>query len=558
MSVRLALKNRTTVLFSFYLTSGDKGMNTCRFTLGALATALVLAGCGGGTATSSGTQDTSGARGSLLQNPPVRVTALTAADFTASLNASATGKGLLQVAGSPTCGIDVQYLQYGTVGGKDEKTTASGVLMTPTGTDAKCSGARPIVLYAHGTNISKSFNMAALNDAKNPAYGEAVLVAAMYAAQGYIVVAPNYAGYDSSTLDYHPYLNADQQSKEMIDILAAAKKAMPTLLTPKTDNGKLFITGYSQGGHVAMATHRAMQAAGTTVTAAAPMSGPYALAAQADSTYYGLVNAGGTIFTPLISTSFQKAYGNLYTTPSDIYESAYATGIETLMPGAYDFTSIVTSGKLPQLQLFSSTPPTAPAGSPAIVQGTINGSTPYKSGTAVDALFAAGFGTNNLIKNSARLAYLLDAMANPDGTFPTASTGVAATNPQNPLRIAGKKNDLRGWKPTSPVLLCGGNADPTVFYNINTQGMQRLWANPASPLVLPTGLLTVLDVDSTPTGATDPFAAAKGGFALAKKATADAAGTDPVAQATAVTSAYHGSLVPPFCNAAARGFFSQF
>ena len=27
----------------------------------------------------------------------------------------------------------------------------------------------------------------------------------MFAAQGYIVVAPNYAGYDISTLGYHPY-----------------------------------------------------------------------------------------------------------------------------------------------------------------------------------------------------------------------------------------------------------------------------------------------------------------------------------------------------------------
>jgi len=28
--------------------------------------------------------------------------------------------------------------------------------------------------------------------------------------------------------------------------------------------------------------------------------------------------------------------------------------------------------------------------------------------------------------------------------------------------------------------------------------------------------------------------------------------------AATITAAYHGTLVPPFCNAAARGFFSQF
>jgi hypothetical protein len=395
------------------------------------------------------------------------------------------------------------------------------------------------VVYSHGTNITKSYNLANFADDTNPAFSEAVLLAAMYAAQCYIVVAPNYAGYDSSSLSYHPYLNADQQSKEMIDILAAAKKALPTLISPTTASAKLFLTGYSQGGFVAMAAHRAMQAAGIPVTASAPMSGPYALAAQSDATFYGNVNAGGTIFSPMIFTSFQKAYGNLYTVPSDIYEAAYATGIETLLPGAYDFTTVVTSGKLPQLALFSNTPP-APAFA-AITPPTGTGAT--------DALFAMGFGPNNLIKNSARAAYLADAMANPDGVVPAFTTGAPSATAKNPIRIAGAKNDLRGWTPAAPVLLCAGNGDPTVFYSLNTALMKALWG------ALPAGLVTVLDVDSAVTGATDPFAAAKMGFAQTKQAMAVAAGANAAAT---ITAAYHGTLVPPFCNAAARGFFSQF
>ena len=88
-------------------------------------------------------------------------------------------------------------------------------------------------------------------------------MASVFAAQGYVVIAPNYAGYDTSSLTYHAYLNADQQSKDMIDALVAARNALPIAATPSTtDNGKLFITGYSQGGYVAMATHRALQAQG--------------------------------------------------------------------------------------------------------------------------------------------------------------------------------------------------------------------------------------------------------------------------------------------------------
>ena len=137
----------------------------------------------------------------------------------------------------------------------------------------------------------------------------------MYAAQGFVVVAPNYAGYDKSPLPYHPYLNAEQQSSDMVDALTAARKALKDLGT--TDSGKLFITGYSQGGHVAMATHRALQSAGQTVTASAPMSGPYALGALGDAVYYGNVNLGATLFTPLIYTSYQKAKAKIHSKTTD-------------------------------------------------------------------------------------------------------------------------------------------------------------------------------------------------------------------------------------------------
>lgn len=521
-----------------------------RYLLTAVAAASLLTACGGGSSSGNlGTVDTSAspARGALLQNPPPRITSLTAADLTTSLKASATGQGLLAVAGTPTCGVDVQYIKYGTVGGAGEATDASGVLMTPSGA-AGCTGARPVVLYAHGTTITKSYNLANLSDSTNAAYSEAILIAAMYAAQGFIVVAPNYAGYDSSKLSYTPYLNADQSSKEMVDALAAARKALPGLLQPVQDSGKLFITGYSQGGHVAMATHKAMQAAGQTVTASAPMSGPYALSAFADAIFYGNVNLGSTLFTPLQVNSYQKAYGNIYSSLSDIYEPAYATGIDTLLPTDTPYATLLTQGKLPQTALFSSTPPAA----------AFSAITPPTTPAAQAPLFALGFGANNLITNKARLSYLMDAIANPDGAVPTVTTGAQAATPANTLRIAAKKNDLRNWTPTRPVLLCGGANDPTVFFSLNTQLMQGFWTSP-SPAAPAAGLLQVLNVDSTPTSASDPFAAAKVGFKQAVTATATAAVTAGAKDsgAAAVTQAYHGGLVPPFCNAAARGFFQQ-
>ena len=526
--------------------------------LAPIVAALLLAGCGGGGSDTGGstTTDNSGSRGSLQYNPPLRVTGLSASDFQTQLSASATGKGLLAVAGTPKCGVNFHYIQYGTVGGAGEATNGTGALMVPTGTDPACSGARPIVLYAHGTTTAKAYNIANILDSSNDAYGESALVAAAFAAQGFIVVAPNYAGYDASKLTYHPYLNADQESKDMIDALTAARTALPNV--GGTDSGKLFITGYSQGGHVAMATHRALQALGKSVTASAPLSGPYALAALVDAVYYGNVNLGSTIFTPMLSTSYQKAYGNLYNSTTDIYSSNFATGIESLLPSTSSLSTLLTQGKLPQTALFSSTPPTAPAGSPAALQATLNAITPPTTPAALAPLFALGFGSNPLVTNNARLAFLLDAMANPDGAVPATTTGLPASAPTNTMRQAFKANDLRNWTPTRPVLMCGGNADPTVFYSVNTQLMAKLWSAP-SPMAMGTGLLNVLDVDSAVTSASDPFAAAKVGFATLKASTAAAAVSAGATDggASAVVQAYHGSLVPPFCTVAARGFFQQ-
>jgi hypothetical protein len=115
------------------------------------------------------------------------------------------GQTVKSVAGAPICDITVYHIEYNTVGGAGEATVASGALMVPSGSDARCSGPRPIVLYAHATTTDRSFNIADLGNSGN---AEGLLLAAFFAARGDIVVAPNYAGYDTSTLPYHPFLVA--------------------------------------------------------------------------------------------------------------------------------------------------------------------------------------------------------------------------------------------------------------------------------------------------------------------------------------------------------------
>src|SRR5258707_14075515 len=107
----------------------------------------------------------------------------------------------------------------------------------------------------------------------------------------------------------------------MIYALTAARSALGHIAAASTlDGGKLFITGYSQGGHVAMATHRAMEAAGMPVTASAPMSGPYAMAAFVDAIFYGRGNGDATVSSALLFEAYQKSYGDIYSTPDHAFE----------------------------------------------------------------------------------------------------------------------------------------------------------------------------------------------------------------------------------------------
>jgi predicted dienelactone hydrolase len=496
---------------------------------------LGLSGCGSDTGSS--TVGTSTDRGTLLYNPPFRIASLTAADFGAQLGPTDAGKALLAVAGTPTCGVDFYHLEYNTVGGKGEQTTASGALLVPTALPgspevAACTGPRPIVLYAHGTNTDKTLNLADISNANNT---EGALIAAVFAAHGFIVVAPNYAGYDTSTLPYHPFLNGDQQSKDMIDALTAARTALPqTMSSATSDSGKLFVTGYSQGGYVAMATHKALEAAQVTVTASAPMSGPYALEAFGDEIFFGNVDLGSTEFAAMVTTSYQRSYGNLYSSTSDVFEAAYAPTIEGLLPSATPLDTIVADGKLPQTALFNSTTP-------------VTGNATLDAVLAVPAnpVFALGFGPSNLVTNNYRVAYALDAVTNADGAVPPAQAGVPlAASPQNALRQDLKLNDMRSWVPHAPMLLCGGRQDPTVFFDINTGTMQAFWS------ALPPQLVSVLDVNATP-DPSSPFALLQVGFQTTLAGLLASGGQ------AAVVENYHVT-VAPFCTVAARGFFSQF
>ncbi len=363
------------------------------------------------------------------------------------------------------CDVKVEKFTYQTQGSAGEITTATSALMLPTGEGKDCSGKRPVFLYAHGTTVEKSYDLSQVGNAKNPAGGQATELATLYASQGYVVVAPNYAGYDKSTLDYHPYLNKKQQTLDMYDALKSARQIVQNDKNVSLSD-KLFIAGYSQGGFVAMATAEYLQNQGKKVTAVAPSSGPYAMLAFGDVIFSGMVNYGATMFAPLLATSYQKQYGNIYSSPSELYSKKYANTAPTAMPSELSVKELTKGAnkKIPALALFQSN-----TGNPMLEK------LPKK--------FPFFFNDKDYLVNTAfRLKYLADMQKNPDSL---------TKKPQNTFRQALQDNDLRTFVPKMPVFLCGGNQDPMVFFDVNTSKIANIWKNKADLDI------TVLDVDNT-------------------------------------------------------------
>ena len=448
------------------------------------------------------------------------------------ISAMEQAAGLLPLAGTPTCGVRVEHVVYPTLGGHGELTQASAALMVPQGSAAVCQGRRPVVLYAHGTAFEKNYNLADFSSPTHPGFDEALEIAAVYSAQGYVVVAPNYVGYDVSPSSYHPYLNGLQQSQDMIDGLFASKHVLSRLHLPVRASQKLFLTGYSQGGYVAMATQQTMDLLGIPVTASSPGSGPYALAAFVDYMFAGHPDLGSPLLATWLVYGYQNSYYNLYLQPSDLFGSTVAP----LVANNESEFNLVANSALPQTALFDSTPPLP-------ILASI---TPAVTHTAADPIFALGFGEPSLINNNFRAAYLLDATVNPDGLNPATGQGLPSFTAANPIRQDLAFNDLRGYSPNSPTLLCGGVNDPVVFFPVNTGSMQAEWA--ANPPVAPVG---VLNVDANPLAQDDGFNALRAGFQALKQGTIAQKGV------AGWVESYHGD-VAPFCAAAARGYFSKF
>lgn len=158
-------------------------------------------------------------------------------------------------------------LTYSTKDQNGKDAVVSGLLAVP------ASGApRGLLVWNHGTITSNKFAPSNFKTKAGLASNEYVLLA--FSSGGYAVAMPDYLGYGTHK-GAHPYPMGRINARSALDIIAPSRKLATKL---KRSIGKdLWVSGYSQGGAVAMWTARLLQENKTPAKRAAALSGPYDL-----------------------------------------------------------------------------------------------------------------------------------------------------------------------------------------------------------------------------------------------------------------------------------------
>lgn len=273
--------------------------------------------------------------------------------------------------------------------------TASGLLVVP-----DIPGQLPLVCYQHGTVGEKSAIPSNLQS-------EAVIAMA-FASLGYAVIAPDYLGLGDSR-GFHPYMHAATEASVAVDMIKATKDFAPSIMLDLSD--QLFVTGYSQGGHAAMALFRELEANHSMdlpVTAAAPMSGPYSVSGVMVNQLFLPDPYFYPAYLPYTLNSYQMAYGNIYANLNELYRPGY----DTLVRDFLDRN--ITMGQLNS--------------------GLINKLTQDFGAPIAKMMF-------------------LDSMQQ-----------VIRTDSMHPFNIAMRLNDVYDWTPQAPMRIFYCEADDQVFY----------------------------------------------------------------------------------------------
>lgn len=282
--------------------------------------------------------------------------------------------------------INIYKVVYKTIDADGNETKASGSVVLPMDSNIIF----PLCSYEHGTITNK--------ESVPSRESEELLLGIIFACGGYVMSLPDYLGLGDSP-GMHPYCHAKTEATASIDLLRAAKKLSAD--NSISINAQLFIFGYSQGGHAAMATTKEIQqnySSEFTITASAPMSGPYDMDGAQTDVVLSDEPYAAPYYLPYLMFAYNSVYA-MYDNPSDFLLEPYDELLPPLMDGTHE-------------------------------------------GYEIDAVIP------DIPKQIIKPEVLEDFI----------------NNPQNPFRIALQENDLTQWKPEVPVIMYYCTADELVSF----------------------------------------------------------------------------------------------
>jgi len=252
-------------------------------------------------------------------------------------------------------GYKAYKIEYETVDEQGMPVTASGLMVVPTDNGVKEADAQKLaymqskglslVSDSHGTIFADIEAPTVAAEATLEPQGAPVIFTSL---AGFVTLQADYIGFGSSADHYHPYLLKKSSAAATVDFIKAAKKFAKEKGIPL--NGQLFVTGYSEGGYVALAALQFLEEEGEPVALAAPMAGPYMLDQMAMA-----VLASEELPIPSFMANVAYAYALSYEHPvSELINEPYASTLPELLDGSLTREEI--DARLPHVtsELFTS------------------------------------------------------------------------------------------------------------------------------------------------------------------------------------------------------------
>ncbi len=311
-------------------------------------------------------------------------------------------------------GLKVYKIPYITKDSQNHNVHVSGLLSVPVGKKDTIG----LVSFNHGTiTLNDSAPTVKAQKTKQPSMASLFFSAA---GLGFATLEADYIGYGDSRKNHHPYMIKYTLANTSVDFIKAVK-----IFAKKNGiklNNHLYVTGYSEGGYVSMATLKKLESQHIHVDAAAPMAGAYDLNYMARAVL-GWENESlksyAMTYTILTLNAYAKKYGKKI---KSIIKEPYASKIDTLLDGKHTFEQI--DNALP-----------------------------------------------------------LDEVGK-DGLLTQAFLTQYKSNPKYWFRKALKENSVSNWKPKTKLRLMHCQGDDQVPYTISVKTLQSFIRNGASDVSL--------------------------------------------------------------------------